>query len=109
MKIEHDNPARNPGLPPAAACAVVPVMVSQASSQVVLGISGRRFREMVIRYQIRHVRDGKLVLVLVADWTAAMTKLATGAPANEPTTTNDAAPIASVDERLARMGLRRTG
>ena len=79
------------------------ISVTQHTAPTVLGVSSRRFREMIARHRIRHVRDGKIVIVLVRDWIDAMERMATTAP------TVDAAPaepVASVADMLASLGRR---
>lgn len=80
-----------------------PICVTQHTSESVLGITGRRFREMVLRHRIKHVRDGKLVIVTVADWLSAMSRLAQ----DSSTQTNTQDSVASVDDMLAQLGRRR--
>jgi hypothetical protein len=81
-------------------------MVSQLTALPVLGVSPRRFRELVLEHRIRHARLGKLVLVAVDDWLAAMGKLSTAPePTPAPEYSNDAP---TVDDFLRRMGRVRT-
>lgn len=68
-----------------------------------LGLTSRQFRDFVNRYRIRHARLGKLVVVRVDDWYAALERLSENgqsAPANDPV------PM-TTDEMLARLGKRR--
>jgi len=48
------------------------MLVTQHSSFAVFGIEGRRFREMVARLGIRHYRDGRLTIVQIDDFVAAV-------------------------------------
>lgn len=84
---------------------VAPVMVSQHTALAVLGVSPRRFRELVLEHRISHVRLGKLVLVAVADWMTAMSRLATQL---EPTPPESTTTAPTVDDFLARLGRVRT-
>lgn len=81
------------------------ISVTQHTAPAVLGVSSRRFREMVIRHRIRHVRDGKIVIVLVRDWIDAMARLAT-TTATTTTTANEPEPVATVADMLAALGRR---
>jgi len=83
-----------------------PVMVSQLTALVVLGVTPRRFRELVLEHGIRHARLGKLVLVAVDDWLTAMAKLSTQPEATQPATSTSTAP--TVDDYLRRLGRVRT-
>ena len=85
---------------------IAPVCVSQDTSLHVLGIASRPFREAVIRHAIPHVRLGRLVLVRVADWLAAMDRMAATTNATASADELDAAPIMSMDEMFARIGRR---
>jgi len=105
MKVAHDHPrSKNTAV---SAAPVASVCVTQDSAPLVLGMSSRRFREFVLRHHVKHVRDGKLVIVLLTDWTAAFERLAA---AEQPTPDNDAqnAPR-SADEMLAELGYQRGG
>lgn len=79
-------------------------MVSQHTALAVLGISPRRFRELVLEHRIAHVRLGKLVLVAVSDWMTTMAKFTTTPEATQPETPT--AP--TVDAYLARLGRVRS-
>jgi hypothetical protein len=51
---------------------IAPVMVSQRTSEQVLGFPGRQYRETVQALGVPHVRRGKLVVARVADFVAAI-------------------------------------
>jgi hypothetical protein len=82
-----------------------PVTVSQATSLAVLGVDGRRFRELVHARSIPHGRVGKLVVARVSDVLEALGLDEKPAPANE--TEPDDAPrpnrvLASIGRYAAR-------
>lgn len=79
---------------------VQPVAVTQVTSEAVLGIPARRFREWVNGRRVRHTRVGKLVVVSIAD---ALAALRAEQVAGETAPTNEV-------ERLRRAaGLREAG
>ena len=87
---------------------IAPLYCSQKTSLAVLGIEGRRFREMVIRHRIRHARDEHLVIVRLDDWHTAMDRLSVEGQTTDAA--NDGAdPVMSVDDFLAVAGKRRAG
>jgi hypothetical protein len=79
---------------------VVPASVTQLTSQAVLGIPGRLFREWVRAQRVRHGRVGKLIVVSVHDALAALRAEQT--PANEE-------PEPELDRIRRAAGLRRVG
>ena len=81
-----------------------PVYITQRTAPDVLGITGRRFREMVIRHRIKHARDGKLVLVRLDAWDEAMARLSASGQVDPAA--NDAVPM-TLDAMLERVGYCR--
>jgi len=90
---------------PKPALAVTPVVVTQHTSFAVLGLEGRRFRELVARIGIRHCRDGQLVLVQVEDFIAAIDARASSI-APDFCDTSGARDYETADEILAAVGHR---
>lgn len=90
------------------------VVVTDEDAQVypALGMTARQFREFVVRYHVRHVRDGRRLRVVVEDVVAKLRELAvmSGAAAAD-----ESGPLPAVaesddfnlDEMLRTRGLRR--
>lgn len=77
-----------------------PATVSQLTSLSVLGIDGRRYRDMIAARRIRHTRQGKLVLARVEDVLAALDLADEPVPPTEP----DVEPAAKENRVLALLG-----
>jgi hypothetical protein len=85
-----------------------PICVTQRTCELLLGIPSRRFRETVRRYGVPHARLGKLVMVPLDAWLAAIDRLSrSGQPALEVDAPGEA--VRSVDELLGELGRRRAG
>lgn len=79
---------------------MLPLYITQRSAPDLLGITGRRFREIVVRHGIPHARDGRLYLVRLEEFERAMERLRTSVEVI------DDAPQ-SVDSMLAELGRGR--
>jgi hypothetical protein len=85
-----------------------PIYVTQRTSEMVLGLAPRRFREVVRKYGIRHAKLGKLIMARVVDVEAALDRLtASGQPAPAVGAPGEA--VRSVAELLGELGRRRAG
>ena len=67
----------------ALAAPIAPVMVSQRTSEQVLGLPERHYRELIQREAVPHTRRGKLVLARVSDVVAAIERRDSKPPAPE--------------------------
>jgi hypothetical protein len=85
-----------------ASLSVAPVIVSDESAAVVVGLEPRQFREFVVRHQIPHARDGRRLLVRVDSLLAAMERIESSAPAPAPE-----GEVESADDILRRLGRKR--
>ena len=82
-----------------------PVTVTQASAPAVLGISSLKFRSLIRAWNLTHGRQGRLFIVRLDDFLAA---LAARSLPFDAAAANDAAEVPlTADEVLAQLGARR--
>lgn len=86
--------------------AVAPIAVSQHTASAHGFKNERAFLDFVREHKVRHVRDGKTVLVMVADLEAALRALAVTSDDKLSALVDDEQPT-SADDVLRGLGLKR--
>lgn len=88
------------------ALTVAPATVTDLTSHAVLGLEPRVFRDLLVKWNVRHAVLGRRVIASVADVLAAIDRAAVKDAADEEVV-DDGEP-SSVASLLARLGRRRT-
>lgn len=100
-------------LRPRDSVAAPAVTVSQLTCLVLLGVNGRRYLDIVRTERIEHVRIGKLVVVEVRHWLAALERMRAAHEAQAGSRelaaieNSGAEELTSVADVLELVGMRR--
>lgn len=89
-----------------SAIVVAPVAISDRTCAAMTGLEPRDFRALVARLGVRHVAKGRRLVVLVADFVAALERGGIDGAAPLAPPADDEGP-ASVDQLLERLGRKR--
>lgn len=85
-----------------AELVVAPVAITDLTCAAVVGLEARHFRDLVYSLAIRHVSNGRRLVVLTTDFAAALEQAS-----SKPGAATEAQG-ATLDDVLARVGRRRS-
>lgn len=94
---------------PAPHVSVTPITVTQKTAPAVLGITRKKFLELIVRWSIPHACDGQARIVRLDAWLAALAQHEVVRPANDAPVTDEESARLSLLAELGRKPKRGTG